>query len=114
MLPRGRDPQRLALIEQRPGAEQYIADVSAPAETRRPAAEVAARHDRLDALVDDAGVGITWNGTTRSESADGYEQRLAVNCPSPVLHRRPPSDGVPTLICVATTVRSSRSPNPPS
>ncbi|WP_069173609.1 hypothetical protein [Streptomyces griseus] len=42
-------------IAQRFGAEQYIADLSAPAETLRLAAEVAARHDRLDVLVDNAG-----------------------------------------------------------
>ncbi|TMU98501.1 SDR family NAD(P)-dependent oxidoreductase [Streptomyces sp. DASNCL29] len=58
------------------------------AETQRLAAEVAARHDRLDVLVNNAGVGFTWNGITRSMSADGYEQRLAVNYLSPVLLTR--------------------------
>lgn len=58
------------------------------AETQRLAAEVAARHDRLDVLVNNAGVGFTWNGTIRSMSADGYQQRLAVNYLSPVLLTR--------------------------
>ncbi|MER8160825.1 SDR family NAD(P)-dependent oxidoreductase [Streptomyces sp. NPDC094472] len=88
LLLHGRDPQRLAPIAQRLGAEEYIADLSALAETQRLAAEVAARHARLDVLVNNAGVGFTWNGTTRSMSADGYEQRLAVNYLSPVLLTR--------------------------
>ncbi|MEU1371738.1 SDR family NAD(P)-dependent oxidoreductase [Streptomyces sp. NPDC005803] len=98
VLPHGRHPQRPVPVAQRFGAEHYIADLSAPAETQRLAAEVAARHDRLDVLVNNAGVGFTWNGnagvgftwngTIRSMSADGYQQRLAVNHLSPVLLTR--------------------------
>jgi NAD(P)-dependent dehydrogenase (short-subunit alcohol dehydrogenase family) len=90
LLPHGRAPQRPVPIAQRFGAEQYIADRSAPAGTQRLAAEVAARHDRLDVLVDNAGVGFTWNGTSRSMSADGYQQRPAVDHLGPVPLTRQP------------------------
>ncbi|MET7645839.1 SDR family NAD(P)-dependent oxidoreductase [Streptomyces sp. NPDC005426] len=83
VLLHGRHPQRPVPVAQRFGAEHYIADLSAPAETQRLAAEVAARHDRLDVLVNNAGVGFTWNRTIRSMSADGYQQRLAVNHSEP-------------------------------
>ncbi|MFF9485017.1 SDR family NAD(P)-dependent oxidoreductase [Streptomyces sp. NPDC014676] len=56
LLLHGRNPQRPVPVAQRFGAGQYIADLSAPAETQRPAAEVAARHGRLDVLVNNAGV----------------------------------------------------------
>lgn len=84
----GRHPQRLVPIAQRFGAEQYIADLPAPAETQRPAAEAATRHDRFGVLVNNAGAGFTWNGTIRSMPADGYQQRSAVNHLSAVLPTR--------------------------
>ncbi|MER7490346.1 SDR family NAD(P)-dependent oxidoreductase [Streptomyces sp. NPDC126497] len=87
-LPHGRAPQRPVPIAQRFGVEQYIADPSAPAEPQRLATEVAARRDRPDALVNNAGVGFTWNGTGRSMSADGHQERPAVDRPSPVLLTR--------------------------
>ncbi|GAA2443378.1 SDR family NAD(P)-dependent oxidoreductase [Streptomyces glaucus] len=65
LLLHGRVPQRPVPIAQRFGAGQYITDLSAPAGTQRPAAEVAARRGRLDVLVNNAGAGFTWNGTIR-------------------------------------------------
>ncbi|MFI6208360.1 SDR family NAD(P)-dependent oxidoreductase [Streptomyces sp. NPDC051041] len=88
LLPHGRAPQRPVPIARRFGAEQYIADLSAPAGTQRPAAEVAARRGRLDVLVNNAGAGFTWNGTIRGMPADGYRQRPAVSRLSPGLPTR--------------------------
>ncbi|MGV9941505.1 SDR family NAD(P)-dependent oxidoreductase [Streptomyces sp. NPDC003401] len=80
LLPHGRAPQRPVPIAQCFGAEHYIAGRSALTATQRLAAEVAARHDRLDVLVDNAGVGFTWNGTSRSTSAPTVPTVL--DCPS--------------------------------
>ncbi|MFI2378701.1 SDR family NAD(P)-dependent oxidoreductase [Streptomyces sp. NPDC018964] len=66
LLPHGCAPQRPVPVAQRFGAGQYIADRSAPAETQRLAAEVAARRGRLDVLVDNAGVASL--GTAPSEA----------------------------------------------
>jgi NAD(P)-dependent dehydrogenase (short-subunit alcohol dehydrogenase family) len=57
--------------------EFYVADLSALEEVRRLASEVEERNDRLDVLVNNAGIGRM--GTERSVSRDGYELTLAVN-----------------------------------
>ncbi|MBW2256179.1 MAG: SDR family NAD(P)-dependent oxidoreductase [Deltaproteobacteria bacterium] len=58
-----------------PEVELVLADLSALAEVRRAAAEIRARCDRLDVLVNNAAV-VT---TERVESVDGNEMQLAVN-----------------------------------
>lgn len=53
----------------------YLADLSSLAEVRRLADEVGSEHDRLDVLVNNAGV----ISQERRESADGFELSFAIN-----------------------------------
>ena len=55
------------------------ADLASLQQTRRLAAEVADRADRLDALVSNAGIGTQEPLGGRRESEDGHELRFAVN-----------------------------------
>jgi NAD(P)-dependent dehydrogenase (short-subunit alcohol dehydrogenase family) len=56
------------------------ADLASLDEVRALADRVAAEHERLDALVSNAGIGTTLPGDgRRMESRDGYELRFAVN-----------------------------------
>ncbi len=58
----------------------FLADFAELAQVRRMAAEVIASTDRLDVLVDNAGIGSGLpDATTRQTSVDGYELRFAVN-----------------------------------
>lgn len=57
------------------GAELVVADLSSQAEVRRAAAEIKAKHDRLDVLVNNAGVFVPERHTT----ADGLEETFALN-----------------------------------
>jgi NAD(P)-dependent dehydrogenase (short-subunit alcohol dehydrogenase family) len=82
VLVHGRDATRgkaaVAEIEAAGGkAELLVADLSSLAEVRRLADAVRARTDRLDVLINNAGIGTA--GTKRQVSADGYELRFAVN-----------------------------------
>jgi NAD(P)-dependent dehydrogenase (short-subunit alcohol dehydrogenase family) len=84
----GRDPARgreaVADIARRTGRRDVsllVADLSSQAEVRRLAAELRARHDRLDVLVNNAAV-ITPRRTT---TVDGLETQLAVNHLAPFL-----------------------------
>jgi NAD(P)-dependent dehydrogenase (short-subunit alcohol dehydrogenase family) len=62
------------------GAPTLQADLASLEEVRRLAAEVEESTDRLDVLINNAGVGSGRpDGTTRQESKDGLELRLAVN-----------------------------------
>ncbi len=78
---RGRDT--LAEIRARtPGARGRFlcADLASLAEVRDLAAQVERETDRLDALVNNAGIGATTRGDERREvSRDGHELRFAVN-----------------------------------
>jgi NAD(P)-dependent dehydrogenase (short-subunit alcohol dehydrogenase family) len=56
-----------------------VADLASLREVDRLADEVAGRYDRLDVLVNNAGVGTGEPGAPREESADGIELRFAVN-----------------------------------
>src|SRR5580700_8783026 len=57
----------------------YAADLSSLAEVRRLAGLVRANHDRVDVLINNAGIGSASEGRQRRESADGHELRFAVN-----------------------------------
>lgn len=59
----------------------YLADLSSLEAVRGLAEEIAARDGRLDALVNNAGVGLT----ERTVSEDGYELTFAVNYLAPFL-----------------------------
>jgi NAD(P)-dependent dehydrogenase (short-subunit alcohol dehydrogenase family) len=106
VLVHGRDGERArstaAEIVEATGNERihrYVADLAALANVRRLAEEVARDHDRLDVLVNNAGIGGGREGK-REESADGYELRFAVNYLAgflltslllPLLQRSPPA-----------------------
>jgi NAD(P)-dependent dehydrogenase (short-subunit alcohol dehydrogenase family) len=55
------------------------ADFSSLAEVRRLADTVRQHSDRLDVLINNAGIGSGGSGATRETSQDGYELRFAVN-----------------------------------
>jgi NAD(P)-dependent dehydrogenase (short-subunit alcohol dehydrogenase family) len=57
----------------------YQADLSSLAEVRELAARVRKEHERLDALINNAGIGSRSGGAQRRTSAEGYELRFAVN-----------------------------------
>ena len=58
----------------------YLADFADLGQVARLADQVTEQHDRLDALVNNAGIGSGLpDGRERQESADGYELRFAVN-----------------------------------
>lgn len=58
-----------------PNIELYLADLSKQADIRKLAAEVLAKHSRLDLLLNNAGAMFT----TRQLTADGYETTFALN-----------------------------------
>ena len=58
-------------------AATYLADFSSLEEVRRLASALERDHERLDVLVNNAGIG--GGSGRREESADGYELRFAVN-----------------------------------
>ena len=96
VLLHGRDPERgdAAVREIREETDNdrlhyYVADFSSLEEVHRLADEVAADHDRLHVLVNNAGIGAGRRGeTSRDLSRDGYELRLAVNYLAPFLLTR--------------------------
>ncbi|GAB3131537.1 SDR family NAD(P)-dependent oxidoreductase [Microbispora hainanensis] len=88
LLLHGRDVRRLAEVAEATGGETFTADFSSLAEVRRLAARIAETHDRLDVLVNNAGIGFHVDGTSQQLSADGHELRLAVNYLAPVLLTR--------------------------
>lgn len=87
LLLHGRDPERLQRVEREvrerhPNVQMrsYRADFSALAEVEAVAREVQEREERLDVLVNNAGIGANVpGGGERQESADGIELRFAVN-----------------------------------
>jgi NAD(P)-dependent dehydrogenase (short-subunit alcohol dehydrogenase family) len=72
VLAHGRSEAKLADV---PAADRFLADLSSLAEVRRLAAEVRERADRLDVLVNNAGI----VEPERRLSADGHELTFAVN-----------------------------------
>jgi NAD(P)-dependent dehydrogenase (short-subunit alcohol dehydrogenase family) len=88
VLMTGRDPARTEaacrLVAERAGAAQpetALADFASLAAVRQLADEIASRHDRLDLLVNNAGL---FSPEFR-QSADGYEMTFAVNHLAPFL-----------------------------
>ena len=82
VLVHGRDAARGAQvvsdIEHAGGAATFLrAELASLAEVRRLAAAVQEETDRLDILINNAGIGTA--GGVRQESADGFELRFAVN-----------------------------------
>jgi NAD(P)-dependent dehydrogenase (short-subunit alcohol dehydrogenase family) len=77
------------LVHGRSAAEShfayYRADLASLDEVRRLAGEVAAQHDRLHVLVNNAGIGFGPPGGAREKSRDGHELRFAVNYLAPFL-----------------------------
>ena len=81
VLVHGRDAERgarvVADIEASGGVAAFLAaDLSALAEVRRLAEEAQARVDRLDILINNAGIGTAG---PRQTSAEGFELQFAVN-----------------------------------
>ena len=67
----------------------YRADLASLREVRELAARIVAEQERLDVLVNNAGIGTTLpGGGERLESEDGYELRFAVNYLAPFLLTR--------------------------
>jgi NAD(P)-dependent dehydrogenase (short-subunit alcohol dehydrogenase family) len=81
ILVHGRNPQKLERVLARlpagrsSGPHGYLADLSSLEETRRLARDIAAEHDGLDALVNNAGI----VESERRLSTDGHELVFAVN-----------------------------------
>ncbi len=64
----------------------YLADLSSLAEVRRLAADVQKNNDRLDILINNAGIGFGDPTSSQRElSQDGYELRFSVNYLAPFL-----------------------------
>jgi NAD(P)-dependent dehydrogenase (short-subunit alcohol dehydrogenase family) len=89
VLLHGRDRERLdqtaGELRRASGSDRlhaYQADLSSLEQVRRLGREVAGRQDRLDVLVNNAGIA---GGGPRQESADGLELRFAVNYLAPFL-----------------------------
>jgi NAD(P)-dependent dehydrogenase (short-subunit alcohol dehydrogenase family) len=90
VLLHGRDPVKgertLHEIREATGSDRlafYLADFSSLSEVRGLAERVLAEHDRLDVLVNNAGIGR--GDGSREVSEDGYELRLAVMYLAPFL-----------------------------
>ena len=84
--PRLRDA--LLDIEEATGNDRlraYRADFSSLAEVRRLGQEVASEEERLDVLINNAGIGGGPRGGRREESVDGHELRFGVNYLAPFL-----------------------------
>lgn len=84
VLVHGRDRKRgealVREIEQTGGAATFLAaDLASLAEVRRLADEVRRATDRLELLINNAGIGTAGNAPGRQTSADGHELRFAVN-----------------------------------
>ena len=77
---RGRGEALVREIEQAGGSATFLAaDFASLAEVRRLAAEVRKQTDRLELLINNAGIGTAGNAPGRQTSADGHELRFAVN-----------------------------------
>ena len=79
MAATGEGERLVAEIKEAGGTAEFLAaDLSALAEVRRLAEAVQQRTDRLDVLINNAGIGTGGSGAPRQTSADGHELRFAV------------------------------------
>ncbi len=81
VVPIGRDARRTAAVARKIGAEPIQADFSSLDEVRRVADLLLERHDRIDVLVNNAGL----VAGRRTLTADGLELTMAVNHFAPFL-----------------------------
>jgi NAD(P)-dependent dehydrogenase (short-subunit alcohol dehydrogenase family) len=82
VLVHGRDAEKLAAQEH--AARMYRADFGSLDEVKALADELLEREERIDVLVNNAGIGTTLPGDgERVESRDGHELRFAVNYLAP-------------------------------
>jgi NAD(P)-dependent dehydrogenase (short-subunit alcohol dehydrogenase family) len=90
LLLHGRDPAKLdALVGELDGdVETYLADLASLDQVWAMAEQIAKAHDRLDVVINNAGIGGGPRGSERELSEDGNELRLAVNYLAPVLLTR--------------------------
>jgi NAD(P)-dependent dehydrogenase (short-subunit alcohol dehydrogenase family) len=84
VLVHGRNRERgervVTEIKETGGSAEFLAaDLSALVEVRRLAEAVQQRTDRLDLLINNAGIGTGGSGAPRQTSPDGHELRFAVN-----------------------------------
>lgn len=78
----GRDPARTEAVAREVGAAGFeLADFASLAAVRALAARLSERHDRIDVLVNNAGLWLSRRETT----ADGFEKTFAVNHLAPFL-----------------------------
>ena len=96
VLVHGRDQARIdavvaemTAVAGRTPVKGYRADLSELSQVRRLAAEIRADHDRLDLLINNAGIGSgNMSRYQRETSRDGHELRFAVNYLAPFLLTR--------------------------
>ena len=95
ILVHGRDAKRIEStvsdikkIAKAGSVRSYRADFASLDQVRSMAGQIISSEKRLDALVNNAGVGSRVPGGGRIESADGYEYRFAVNYLAPYLLTR--------------------------
>lgn len=104
---------RAEILRRAPGASVDVltADLSSLADVRRLAADIAQRYDRIDVLVNNAGV----ISTGRTRTVDGYETTFATNHLAPflltttlrgVLERSAPARVVTVSSAAHTSVRT--------
>ena len=77
----GRAPDRTSAVAAEMGTEPIVADFARLADVRAAAAHVIERCDRLDVLVNNAGLSVT----KRQETVDGHELTFQVNHLAPFL-----------------------------
>jgi NAD(P)-dependent dehydrogenase (short-subunit alcohol dehydrogenase family) len=80
MIVHGRSPERAEAARRRTGAaEVAVADLASFAQVRALAGELAGRHDGIDALVNNAGIGYGTAPPRGSRTEDGHEPTWQVN-----------------------------------